>query len=48
VDEVGATPEMAALISGKVYRLARSALNLKSLSLILTGPQPHYEMEIHL
>jgi len=45
--EVGATPKMTALISGRVYRFARNALNVKSLSLILTGPQPHYDMEIY-
>jgi hypothetical protein len=45
--EVGPTPEMAASNSGKVYRFARNALNVKSLSLILTGPQPHYDMEAY-
>jgi len=45
--EVGATPEMAAIISGKVYRFAPNALNVKSLSLILTGPQPHYDLELY-
>jgi CubicO group peptidase (beta-lactamase class C family) len=44
---VGPTPKMAALISGKVYRFARNELNVKSLSLILTGPQPHYDMGIY-
>jgi hypothetical protein len=44
---VGPTPKMAALISGKVYRFARNELSVKSLSLILTGPQPHYDMEIY-
>jgi hypothetical protein len=43
--EVGPTPKMAALISGKVYRFPPNALNVKSLSLILTDPQPHYDME---
>jgi hypothetical protein len=38
---------MAAIISGKVYRFARNPLNLKSLSLILTDPQPHFDMEIY-
>ena len=45
--EVGATPHMAPLISGKVYRFAPNPLNVKSLSLILTDPQPHYDMEIY-
>jgi CubicO group peptidase (beta-lactamase class C family) len=44
---VGTTPKMAATISGKVYRFARNELNLKSLSLILTDPQPHYDVEIY-
>jgi CubicO group peptidase (beta-lactamase class C family) len=44
---VGPTPKMAAIISGKVYKFARNELNLKSLSLILTDPQPHYDMEIY-
>jgi CubicO group peptidase (beta-lactamase class C family) len=42
---VGGTPEMAAIISGKVYRFAPNAINVKSLSLILTDPQPHYDLE---
>jgi CubicO group peptidase (beta-lactamase class C family) len=42
---VGATPELAAVISGKVYRFASNGLNLKSLSLILTDPQPRIDME---
>ena len=45
--EVGATPNLAAIISGKVYRFAPNELNVKSLSLILTGPQPHYDMEAY-
>jgi CubicO group peptidase (beta-lactamase class C family) len=44
---VGATPKMAAIISGKAYRFPPNAMNLKSLSLILTDPQPHYDMEIY-
>jgi hypothetical protein len=36
--QVGTTPKMAAIVAGKVYRFARNALNLKSLSLILTDP----------
>jgi hypothetical protein len=44
---VGPTPKMAAIISGKMYRFARNELNLKSLSLILTDPQPHYDVEIY-
>jgi len=44
---VGATPAMAAIISGKVYRFPPNAINAKSLSLILTDPQPHYDMETY-
>jgi CubicO group peptidase (beta-lactamase class C family) len=45
--EIGATSKMAAIISGKVYRFPPNEINVKSLSLILTGPQPHYDMEIY-
>src|SRR5271166_50467 len=44
---VGATPAMAAIISGKVYRFPPNAINVKSLSLILTDKQPHYDMETY-
>jgi CubicO group peptidase (beta-lactamase class C family) len=44
---VGAAPEMAAIISGKVYRFPPNALNVKSLSLILTDPKPHCDVEIY-
>jgi hypothetical protein len=44
---VGATPAMAAIVSGKVYRFPPNAINVKSLSLILINPQPHYEMETY-
>jgi CubicO group peptidase (beta-lactamase class C family) len=40
-------PSTAALVSGKVYRFEPNGMNLKSLSLILTGPQPHYEIELY-
>jgi CubicO group peptidase (beta-lactamase class C family) len=45
--EVGPTPQMAAIISGKVYRFPPNEINVKSLSLILIDPQPHYDMEIY-
>jgi len=35
------------MISGKVYGFAPNALNVKSLSLILTGPRPHYDLELY-
>jgi CubicO group peptidase (beta-lactamase class C family) len=44
--EVGTTPEIASSISGKTYRFLSNALNVRSLSLILAGPNPHYELEI--
>ena len=43
--EVGATSELAAVISGKVYRFAPNGINLKSLSLNLTDPKPRIDME---
>lgn len=46
-DAVGTTPNLAATISGKVYRFPPNALNMKSLSLILTDGQPRYDMEIY-
>jgi hypothetical protein len=43
---VSAAPEMAARISGKTYSFPNNALNIRSLSLTLTDPQPHYELDI--
>jgi CubicO group peptidase (beta-lactamase class C family) len=40
-------PNTAALVSGKVYRFQSNDLHLKSLSLVLTGPRPHYEIELY-
>jgi CubicO group peptidase (beta-lactamase class C family) len=45
--DVGTTPKLAVIISGKVYRFAPNALNVKSLSVILTGQQPHYGIEAY-
>ncbi|WOH47137.1 serine hydrolase [Bradyrhizobium sp. sBnM-33] len=45
--EVGATPEIASFISGKTYKFLGNALNVRSLSLTLTGPNPHYELELN-
>src|SRR5258708_17185819 len=42
---VSAIPGIAAVISGKVYRFHPNALNLKSLSLILTDAKPRIDME---
>lgn len=44
---VGATPKTAANISGKVYRFPPNEINLRSLSLILTDPQPRYDVSIY-
>jgi hypothetical protein len=45
--EVGATPELAAAISGKRYKFPANGLALKSLVLSLVDPNPHYDMEIY-
>ncbi|MBR0691991.1 serine hydrolase [Bradyrhizobium lablabi] len=43
---VGATPETAATISGKTYRFARSAFDVRKISLDLNGALPRYELEM--
>jgi CubicO group peptidase (beta-lactamase class C family) len=45
--EIGAVPDTASAISGKTYKFPNNALNIKSLSLSLTDPNPHYELEIY-
>lgn len=45
--EVGAAPEIASSISGKTYKFPSNALNVRSLSLTLAGPNPHYELEMN-
>ena len=45
--EVGPTSKTAAIISGKLYRFPQNEINVKSLSLILTDPQPHYDIETY-
>jgi len=45
--EFGATSEMASIGSGKIYRFAPNDINIKSLLLVLAGPQPHYEVEAY-
>jgi CubicO group peptidase (beta-lactamase class C family) len=45
--EVGATPETAAMISGKTYTFPRNAWSVKSLLLTLTGPQPRVDFEFY-
>jgi hypothetical protein len=44
---VGAPPDLAATISGKVYRFPPNAINMKSLSLTLTDRKARYDMEIY-
>jgi CubicO group peptidase (beta-lactamase class C family) len=43
----GAASKLVATISGKVYRFPPNEINVKSLSLILVDPQPHYEIEAY-
>ena len=45
--EVGAMPETAAAISGKIYTFPGNGMGLKSLSLTLTGPQPRIDVEFY-
>ncbi|CCE07002.1 putative Beta-lactamase [Bradyrhizobium sp. STM 3843] len=40
---VSPTPELASMISGKTYKFPDNDLGLKSLTLFLTGPNPHLE-----
>ena len=44
---VGPTPEIAAAISGKAYKFPDNTLQLRSFTLDLTGPHPHFEIEAH-
>ena len=43
--EVGAVPEIAAAISGKVYTFPGNRMGLKSLKLTLTGSEPRVDVE---
>jgi CubicO group peptidase (beta-lactamase class C family) len=45
---VGPTPEIASAISGKRYTFPDNILGLRSLTLFLTGPRPHFEYEQYL
>ena len=42
--EVGPTSQLAAIISGKVYNFPPNQINLKSLTLRLTDPEPSYDI----
>jgi hypothetical protein len=43
----GATPSIAAAVSGKVYNFPRNPLGVKSLSLTFAGADPHYDFELY-
>ncbi|MBR1226917.1 serine hydrolase [Bradyrhizobium sp. AUGA SZCCT0176] len=45
--ETGETPGTAAAVSGRSYKFSANALNVKSISLILTHPSPHYDLELY-
>ena len=45
--QVGQTSKIAAIISGKVYSFSPNEINVKSLSLNLADPQPHYDIETY-
>jgi hypothetical protein len=45
--EVGPTSKLAGAISGKVYRFAPNPIDVKSVSLMLTDPQPRYDIEVY-
>jgi hypothetical protein len=45
--KVGPAAKLAATVSGKVYRFPPHEINVKSLSLMLVDPQPHYEIEAY-
>jgi CubicO group peptidase (beta-lactamase class C family) len=45
---VGPTPELASAISGRSYKFPDNGLGLKSLTLFLTGPNPHIGYELSL
>jgi CubicO group peptidase (beta-lactamase class C family) len=44
--EVGVTPDLAATISGKIYKFLDNELEIKSLSLTFAGANSTYELEI--
>jgi hypothetical protein len=46
--EVRPTSQMAAIISGKVFRFPPNDAHVKSLTLVLAGSQPHYEEAIRI
>jgi CubicO group peptidase (beta-lactamase class C family) len=44
---IGPTPEIASAISGKAYKFPDNYLGLRSLTLFLSAPDPHFEFEIY-
>lgn len=44
---VGATPEIASVISGKTYKFPDNDLGIRLLTLFLTDPMPHVEYETY-
>jgi hypothetical protein len=46
--KVGPTSKIAGMISGRAYRFPPNETNVKSLSLILTDPHPHYDIETYV
>ncbi|MFK0162277.1 serine hydrolase domain-containing protein [Rhizobium sp. NPDC090279] len=45
---VGPTPEIASAISGKTYAFSENEFGLKSFTLDLTQPRPHFDVEFSL
>ncbi|TDG01519.1 class C beta-lactamase-related serine hydrolase [Paraburkholderia guartelaensis] len=45
---VSVTPEIASAISGKRYSFPDNSLELRSITLFLTGPRPHFKYERYL
>jgi CubicO group peptidase (beta-lactamase class C family) len=45
--EVGPQSKLASSISGKIYKFAPNDLKVKSVSLVLTDPHPHYDVEAY-
>jgi CubicO group peptidase (beta-lactamase class C family) len=45
--DVGATPPIAAAVSGKIYNFPRNPLGVKSLSLTFAGADLHYDFELY-
>jgi CubicO group peptidase (beta-lactamase class C family) len=45
---IGATPALAATISGKTYNFPDSPLGIKSVALFLSETDPHYQVEVYV